>query len=210
MATVEQMQEALQQIQMLTARLTTLETQLQFESARAQTAEQERAALIQTLGTMRTNRGDAMVDMNGIGQPFTLKGSADDDFGEWTQKVRTFMLARFGDETLTALTWAARQQRIVVETCVALQRNRMISWNTVFGDQAAEDEIDDTDDFVGKLYAYLVSFTSDAAKQDRSEFPRRKWLGSLETTAQRVRPDIVHETCGDPAAGPEPTALPAS
>ena len=141
---------------------------------------------------------------------FTLKGSADDDFGEWTQKVRTFMLARFGDETLTALTWAARQQRIVVETCVALQRNRMISWNTVFGDQAAEDEIDDTDDFVGKLYAYLVSFTSDAAKQDRSEFPRRKWLGSLETTAQRVRPDIVHETCGDPAAGPEPTALPAS
>ena len=35
-------------------------------------------------------------------------------------------------------------------------------------------------------------------------------LGSLETTAQRVRPDIVHETCGDPAAGPEPTALRAS
>ena len=158
------MQEALQQIQVLTTLMAALETQLQFESARAQQAEQERSALIQSLGAMRTNRGDAMVDTKGIGQPFTLKG-ADDDFGVWTHKVRTFMLARFGDEILTALTWAARQQRIVVTTCVASQRNRMISWNTVFGDQAAEDEIENIDDFVGKFYAYLVSFTTDAANR---------------------------------------------
>ena len=38
----------------------------------------------------------------------------------------------------------------------------MISWNTVFGDQAGEDEIENIDDFVGKLFAYLVSFTTDA------------------------------------------------
>ena len=69
------------------------------------------------------------------------------------------MLARFGDEILTAVTWAARQQKIVVKTCVASQRNRMISWITVFGDQAGEDEIENIDDFVGKLYAYLVSLT---------------------------------------------------
>ena len=41
----------------------------------------------------------------------------------------------------------------------------MIPWITVFGEQAAEDEIDDIDDFVGKFYAYLVSFTSDAANR---------------------------------------------
>ena len=97
-ATAEQIQEALQQIQVLTTRMAALGTQLQFESARAQQAEQERSTLIQSLGTMRTNRGDAMVDTKGIGQPFTLKGGADDDFGEWTHKVRTFMLASFGDE----------------------------------------------------------------------------------------------------------------
>ena len=108
------------------------------------------------------DRGSAMVDTKGIGQPFTLKGTSEQDFGEWTQKVRTFMLARFGDDILTALTWAARQQRIVVKACVASQRNRMISWITVFGDQAGEDEIENIDDFVGKLYAYLVSFTTDA------------------------------------------------
>ena len=34
----------------------------------------------------------------------------------------------------------------------------MISWITVFGEQAGEDEIENIDDFVGKLYAYLVSF----------------------------------------------------
>ena len=67
MATAEQMQEAHQQIQMLTARITTLETQLQFESARAQTAEQERSALIQTLVTTRQERAGGMVDTKGMG-----------------------------------------------------------------------------------------------------------------------------------------------
>ena len=75
------------------------------------------------------------------------------------------MLARFGDEILTALTWAARQQRIVVKTCAASQKNRFVPWITVFGEQAAEDEIDNIDDFVGKFYDYLVSFTSDAANR---------------------------------------------
>ena len=75
------------------------------------------------------------------------------------------MLARFGDDTLTALTWAARQQRIVVTTCVASQSNRMVSWTTVFGEQAGEDEIENIDDLVGKFYAYLVSFTTDAANR---------------------------------------------
>ena len=36
------MQEALQQLEVLTARIVAPETQLQFESARAQTAEQEK------------------------------------------------------------------------------------------------------------------------------------------------------------------------
>ena len=54
MATAEQVQEALQQLQARGARIAALETQLQFEQTRAMTAEQERSALIQTLGAMRT------------------------------------------------------------------------------------------------------------------------------------------------------------
>ena len=150
MATAEQMQEALQQIQMLTARITTLETQLQFESARAQTTEQDRSSLIQTHVTTRQERAGGMVDTKGIGQPFMWKGSADQDFGEWSHKVPTFMLARFGDDILAALPWAARQRKIVAKTCVASQRNRMISWNTVFGEQVGEDEIENINDFCWK------------------------------------------------------------
>ena len=56
-------------------------------------------------------------------------------------------------------------QRIVVKTCVDPQRNRMISWITVFGEQAGEDEIENIDDFGGQFYAYLVSFTTDAANR---------------------------------------------
>ena len=56
-------------------------------------------------------------------------------------------------------------QRIVVKTCVDPQNNRMISWITVFGEQAGEDEIENIDDFGGQFYAYLVSFTTDAANR---------------------------------------------
>ena len=79
--------------------------------------------------------------------------------------TKCFMLARFGDDMLTAPTWAARQQRIVVKTCAASQRSRIISWITVFGEQAGEDEIENIDAFIGKFYAYLVSFTTDAANR---------------------------------------------
>ena len=61
-------------------------------------------------------------------------------------------------KVLTALTKAARQRKIVAQTCVASQRNRMISWNTVFGDQVGENEIENIDDFD----ACLVSFATDA------------------------------------------------
>ena len=50
------------------------------------------------------DRGSAMVDTKGIGQPFTLKGTSETDFGEWTHKVRTFR-----DDILTDLTWDCRQ-----------------------------------------------------------------------------------------------------
>ena len=110
MATAEQMQAQ-------GARIAALETQLQIESARAQTTEQERSALIQTLVTIRQERAGGMVETIGISQPFTLKGGAEQDFGEWTHKVHTLMLARFGDQILGALTWASRQQKIVVKAC---------------------------------------------------------------------------------------------
>ena len=50
-ATAEQVQEALQQLQAQGARIAALETQLRIDSVRAQTAEQERSTLIQTLVT---------------------------------------------------------------------------------------------------------------------------------------------------------------
>ena len=93
MATQEQVQEALQRLQAQEARIAGLETQLQVEQTR--TAELERSTLIQTLGAMRQDRGGA--NTKGSGQPFNLKGIAEQDFGEWTRKVRTFMLARFGE-----------------------------------------------------------------------------------------------------------------
>ena len=83
MATAERMQEALQhqqhELQVLTARMAATETQLQLETARAQ-AEKERSRLIQSMGSMRTDRGSAFVDTKGIGQPFILKGTSDQDF----------------------------------------------------------------------------------------------------------------------------------
>ena len=73
-----------------------------------------------------------------------------------------------------------------------------------------EDQIDGIDDIVGKLYAYLVSFATDASNLIVRNAGEGKGLGSLETTAQRVRLHVVHATRGDLSAGSEPTALSAS
>ena len=126
MATAEQVQETLQQLQAQGARIAALEAQLQIESARTQTAEQGRSALIQTLVTVRQDREGGTVETKGISQPFTPKGGAEQDFGEWSHKVRTFMLARFSDQFLGALTWASRQRKIVVKACGPSQRDRFI------------------------------------------------------------------------------------
>ena len=211
MATAEQMQEALQQLQVQGARIAALETQLQIESARAQTAEQERRFLIQTLVTIRQERAGGMVETKGISQPFTLKGSAEQDFGEWAHKMRTLMLGRFADQVLGALTWAPRQWKIVVKGCGPSQRDRLIPWIDVFGEGAdEEDQIDEVDDFVGKLYAYLVSFTTDAANRIVRKASEGNGLEAWRRLHSEYDPHVVHETCGDPAAFSEPTALSAS
>ena len=81
MATAEQMQEAFQQqqheLQVLTARVAAMASQLQFETARAHQVEQERSKLVQSMGSIRTDRGSAFVDTKGIGQPLTLKGTSE-------------------------------------------------------------------------------------------------------------------------------------
>ena len=75
MATAEQMQEALQQIQMLTARIGALENQVQVEYQPELRQQNKTEAHEFRLWGM--DRGDAMVDTKGIGQPFTLKGTSD-------------------------------------------------------------------------------------------------------------------------------------
>ena len=93
-------------------------------------------------------------------------GTADQNFDEGTHKVRTFMLGRLGDHILGTLTCASRQRKIVEKGCGLSQRNRMIPWIHVSGEDAhEEDQIDEIDDFVVELYAYLVSFTRDAANR---------------------------------------------
>ena len=127
------------------------------------------------------------------------------------KKVRTFMLPRFGDQILGALTWASRQRRIVVKACGSSQRDRFIPQINVFGDQADEDDQKGRiDDFVGKLHAYFVSFTTDAPNWIARNAGEGNGLGGLGTTAWRVRPHVVHATRGDPSAGSESSAMPAS
>ena len=76
------------------------------------------------------------------------------------------MLGRFGDHILDALTWASRQRKIVVKGCGPSQKDCLIPWIDVVGEGAdEEDQIDEIDEFVVKLYAYFVSFTTDAANK---------------------------------------------
>ena len=186
MATAEQMQGALQQLQVLGARIAALETQLQLESARAQTAERERSALTQTLGAMRTDRGGAMVDTTGIGQPFMLKGTADQDFGEWTHRVRTFMLGRFGEQILGALIWHHVNGKSLSK--VADLRRETASYTGL-------EKVEKVPMRRTRSTRSMISLESSthtlSLSQPTQPTRRRQRLGSLETTAQRVRPHVV-------------------
>ena len=69
MATQEQVQETPHLLQAQEALIAApLKAQLQIERARAQTAEQERSALIQTLVTIRQDRAGGMVNSKGTGK----------------------------------------------------------------------------------------------------------------------------------------------
>ena len=121
------------------------------------TAEQERSTLIQTLGAMRTDRGRRHGRHEG--DRTALHVERDCRPRLWrvdpqSAHVHACMVRRSGSHC---------SRKIVVGTCVASQRDRFVPWITVFGEQSDEDEqIDNIDDYVGKFYAYLVSFTTDA------------------------------------------------
>ena len=179
--------------------------QLQLEAARAQTAERERSALTQTLGAMRTDRGGAMVDTKGIRQPFMLKGTADQDFGEWTHRVRTFMLGRFGEQILGAVIWHHVNGKSLSK--VADLRRETASYTGL-------EKVEKVPMRRTRSTRSMISLESSthtlSLSQPTQPTRRRQRLGSLETTAQRARPHVVHETSGDSSAGSEPTALSAS
>ena len=110
----EQVQELLARLATTEQRLGGLENELHTERRRATNAEAERSALIRA---MEARTEGNLVDTKGLGQPFKLSGvkAKGEDFAEWCHKVRTFALARFGDEFLPALQWAARQKQQVAE-----------------------------------------------------------------------------------------------
>ena len=136
----------------------------------------KRSALIQSLGAMRTNRGDAMADTKTIGQPFMWKGSADPDFGEWSHKVRAFMLASFGDDILSALIWAAQQRKIVVKTCVASQKKPLCNLDHCYWRTSRRRRDREHRRFRWKALCLLGVFYNRRSKQDRSELRRRNGL----------------------------------
>ena len=168
MATQEQVQEALARIQQLEQNQANLTAQLQqveqarlLAEQRATLAEQERSMLIQTVASIRSGAGGAgsqIVDSKGIGQPKAL--SKQEDFCEWTSKVKTFVQAKYGEEVLPVLNGARQQKRTIVENN-PLQSERLIAWSPVYGEEADEnDKLENFKKIVSEIYLYLNSFTT--------------------------------------------------
>ena len=149
---------------------------------------------------MRQDRGG--IDTKGIGQPFMLKGIAEQDFGEWTHKVRRLMLARFWDQILGALTWAARQRRIVVKACGSSQRDRFVPWINVFGDQVPTMRTRSTGSMISLESSThtLSPFTTDApnrivqnAGEGNGLEAWRRLHGEYDTTSSMRRVAILEQ-----------------
>ena len=106
-----------------------------------------------------------MVDSQGVGQPFKFSGKSDQDFAEWQHKFKTFVKAKFGEEIDKALTWAAKQKKVVVKEKLT-SNDRQVEWGDEFGDSAdLADQVEDIDGKVNGVLAYLVSFTTGEANK---------------------------------------------
>ena len=70
--------------------------------------------------------------------------------------------------------------------------------------------MENIDDFVGFFFAHFVSFTTDAANKTVRNSGEGNGLEAWRRLHGEYDPHVVFETCGDPAAGPVPTALSAS
>ena len=157
---------------------------------------------------IRQERAGGMVETKGISQPFTLKGGAEQGFGRVdSQSAYVHACKVWGSDSwcsnlgITSTenrcqrlrTFALRPfhtlDRCLWRRCRQGGPDRRLRW---------------------KALRILCLFHTRRSQQDRPRRWRRHWFGSLETTAQRVGPDVVHETCGGPSAGSEPTALSAS
>ena len=161
----EQVQELLARLATTEQRLGGLENELHTERTRATNAEAERSALIRA---MEARTEGNLVGTKGLGQPFKLSGdnAKDEDIAEWCHKVRTFARARFGDEFLPALQWAARQKQQVAEENPT-QSTRITTYKDKFGaDADALEQIQNLHKIVGQLYTYLVAFTTGGANSE--------------------------------------------
>ena len=160
MATPEQIQEIVQRMEAQQMRIAQLEGAMTEAVARGERAEQDRSTLLRLLEERHPTGATGIVDTKGVGQPFKYNGKREQDFAEWTHKMRVYLVARYGDKIIKLLQWAARQRRIVVPTN-DMNSERLISWQDAFGESAPElERVAGVDQMVSQLYTYLVSFTT--------------------------------------------------
>ena len=129
-------------------------------SSKGRTSGTRQNILLRVLDERHHTGATGIVNTKGVGQPFKFNGKRDQDFAEWSHKMRVYLTAKYGDKSLRLLQWSARQRRIVVFTN-EMQSERMISWRDVFGEAAPEgDQIIGAEEIVSQLYTYLISFTT--------------------------------------------------
>ncbi|CAE8624736.1 unnamed protein product [Polarella glacialis] len=160
------------QMQLMAAQLAELQVAAGAANARAEAAEGERTPVIQLAASQVGRRdGDSIIDGRGVGQPFKFtgkrgaKGKPEQDFAEWSLKMVTFLKAKFTGDVEKVLKWASRQKKVVVDVPVAGDTGT-VGYDGVFGEVADDgDRVENLDQIVRNLFAYLISFTTGDANK---------------------------------------------
>ena len=148
--------------------LATSQAQASEAAARASRAEGERGDLVKAIAGL-TNRDNGLVDSRGAGQPFKFhgkrdgRGKSEQDFSEWSLKLGTFMVAKYGAGMEKVMRWSARQRNRITETG---EGEREVAWDSLFGTLADPAEVvEDLERMLQGFWTYLISFTTgDALK----------------------------------------------
>eukprot|EP00972_Heterocapsa_arctica_P111313 16388355-Heterocapsa_arctica.AAC.1 len=114
---------------------------------RAERVEEKRASVVRLVKRLAD---PDIVDGKGVGQPFKYTGRKDQDFSEWSYKMSTFVMGKYGERIDKVMKWAVGKKKTIVGIADD-NDDRRAAYDEAFDEFLTEDSIADMNKIIANL-----------------------------------------------------------